>query len=128
MIPVATPDECDRSSRGGLQVPESANGIRRAGAFWWRVAAAILIDDARQGLGAEFTVYTLRQYRQNRKAEFLRDYRREARAAAALLGDELTHLRFYFATIGVDYDRRTEVRIEFHRGKQPPGRLGGRKG
>jgi hypothetical protein len=59
-------------------------------------------------------VYTLRQYRQDRKAEFLRDYLREAKAAAALLGEELKGLHFYFATIGVDYDRSRSATIEFH--------------
>jgi hypothetical protein len=60
-------------------------------------------------------VYTLRQYRQDRKAEFLRDYRREAKAAAALLGEELNGLRFYFV-IGVKYERSRSATIEFHGG------------
>ena len=59
----------------------------------------------------ETSVFTLRQ---DRKAEFLRDYRAEANAAAALLGDELKGLRFYFATISQDYDRSRSTTIEFH--------------
>ena len=66
--------------------------------------------------------YTVRQYRPHQKAEFLRDFPQEARAAAALLGDELAGLRFYFATIGQDYDKSTAVRIEFH-GKESDDRL-----
>jgi hypothetical protein len=67
-------------------------------------------------------VYTVRQYHRTRKAEFLRDFPQEARAAAALLRDELTGLRFHFATIGKDYDKSTAVRIEFH-GKESDARL-----
>jgi hypothetical protein len=66
--------------------------------------------------------YTVRQYHRTRKAEFLRDFPQEARATAALLGAELAGLRFHFATIGKDYDKSSEVRIEFH-GKEADGRV-----
>ena len=57
--------------------------------------------------------FTLRQYRAHQKAEFLRDYLREAKAAAKLLGDELMRLRFHFATIGQAGDGSRSARIEF---------------
>jgi len=57
--------------------------------------------------------FTLRQYRAHQKAEFLRGYLREAKAAAKLLGDELTRLRFHFATIGQAGDGSRSARIEF---------------
>jgi hypothetical protein len=86
-------------------------------------AAALATDDggAREP-GAQITVYTVRQDHQTRKAEFLRDFPQEARAAAALLGDELSGLRFYLATIGKDHDKSTAVRIEFH-GKEADSRI-----
>ncbi len=57
--------------------------------------------------------FTLRQYRAHQKAEFLRDYLREARAAAKLLGNELSGLCFDFATIGQAGDGSRSARIEF---------------
>jgi hypothetical protein len=60
------------------------------------------------------TAFTLRQYRPHQKAEFLRDYAVESRAAAKLLGDELKGLRFDFASVFQEHDRSKSVRIEFH--------------
>jgi hypothetical protein len=78
--------------------------------FRRQTAAASAISDGR----GEIIVYTVRQYHRTRKAEFLRDYLREAKAAAALLGEELKGLHFYSATIGVEYDRSRPATIEFH--------------
>ena len=57
---------------------------------------------------------TVRQYRPHQKAEFLRGYATEAKAAAKLLGDELQGLRFFFASVFQEHDRSQSVRIEFH--------------
>ena len=56
---------------------------------------------------------TVRQYRPHQKAEFLRDFPVEAKAAARLLGDELKGLRFDFASVFQENDRSRSVRIEF---------------
>lgn len=44
-------------------------------------------------------MFTARQYPPTQKADFLRTFPTESRAAADLLGDELTHLTFAFASV-----------------------------